>query len=128
MTAPAGAVPTREYDREFTTPVGFRARRRVGFDTDRGAVTRFVVQLEYLVGDEWMEVVRFDHDPASKHGHDVTTDGVHMDVHRDGVLIRTEEIFPSMSPNDAFTFAEEHLAEHAKRYSERFVKWHGIDR
>lgn len=30
--------------------------------------------------------------------------------------------------NDAFTFAEEHLAEHAKRYSERFVKWHGIDR
>ena len=75
-----------------------------------------------------MEVVRFDHDPASKHGHDVTNDGIHMDVYRDGELIRTEEIFPSMSPNDAFTFAEEHLAEHAKRYSERFVKWHGIDR
>ena len=121
-------MPTREYDREFTTPVGFRARRRVGFDTDRGTVTRFVVQLEYLVGDEWREVVRFDHDPESEHGHDVTVEGGHVDVYRDGDLIRTEEIFPPMSANDAFTFAEEHLAEHAKRYSERFVKWHGIDR
>jgi len=121
-------VPTREYDRVFTTPVGFHARRRIGFDTDRGRVTRFVVQLEYLVGDVWMDVVRFDHDPESNRGHDVTKDGVHVDVYRDGKLIRTEEIFPPMSPNDAFTFAEEHLAEHAKRYSERFVRWHGIDR
>ena len=63
MKPPTSAVPTREYDREFTTPVGFRARRRVGFDTDRGAVTRFVVQLEYRVGNGWVQAVRLDHDP-----------------------------------------------------------------
>lgn len=36
-------------------------------------MTRFVVQLEYRIGDEWMEVVRFDHDPESDHPHDVYT-------------------------------------------------------
>ena len=121
-------MPPREYDREFTTPVGFRARRRVGFDTDRGTVTRFVVQLEYLAADDWVEVVRFDHDPDSEHGHDVSTDGVHTDVYRDGKRLRSEEIFPPMSPNDAFTFAEEHLAEHVEGYLRRFERWHGIDR
>lgn len=116
------------YDREFTTALGYRVRRRVGVDTDRGDVTRFVVQLEYRVGGEWLEVVRFDHDPVSEHGHDVTVDGVHMDVYRDGRMVRTEEIFPPTSANDALTFVEEHLAEHVEGYLRRFERWHGTER
>jgi len=121
-------VPTREYDREFTSTLGHRVRRRVGFDTDRGVVTRFVVQLEYRIDDDWFEVVLFDHDPASEHGHDVRKDGVHMDVCRDGERIRSEEVFPPMSPNDAFTFVEEHFGEHVEGYLRRFERWHGTER
>ena len=121
-------MPTREYDREFVTVFDYRVRRRVGFDTQRGDVTRSVVQIEYRIDGDWLEVVRFDHDPASDHGHDVTKNGVHMDVYRDGERVRTEEIFPSMSPNDAFAFVEGHLAEHVEGYLRRFERWHGIDR
>lgn len=117
----------RDYDREFSTPLEYRARRRIAYSHDRGRVTRFVVQLEYRSNDEWVEIVRFDHDPGSDHGHDVTDDGVHMDVYRDGEKIRVEEIFPPMPASEALSFAEEHLAEHARRYVRRFEAWHGID-
>lgn len=80
----------REYDKEWTVPIGSRARRRTGITTGGGEVARFVVQLEYLVNDEWLQVVRYDHDPASDHGHDVAEKGLHMDVYRDGEQHRRE--------------------------------------
>ena len=116
----------REYDREFTTPLSYRARRRIGYSHERGEVTRFVVQLEYRLDDEWVEVVRFDHDPEGEQGHDVTVEGVHMDVYRDGEKVRSPEIFPPMPTNTALTSAEGHLTQHGKRYVKRFEEWHGI--
>ena len=116
----------REYDREFTTPLEYRVRRRIGYSHDRGEITRFVVQLEYRLDGDWAEIVRFDHDPEGKHGHDVTEEGVHMDVYQDGEKLRSEEIFPSMTANEALTFAEEYLNQHAERYIRRFEQWHGI--
>lgn len=118
----------REYDREFTDAVSGRVRRRLGYDHTGGEVTRFVVQLEYELGvGEWTPVVRFDHDPASEHGHDVTTEGVHMDVYQQGEKIRSGEVFPPMPAGEALTFAEAHLSEHAQRYTERFEAWHEIE-
>lgn len=116
----------RDYDREFTTPLNHRTRRRIGYSHDHGDVMRFVIQLEYRLDEEWVEVVRFDHDPESDHGHDVTVEGVHMDVYRDGEKLRSEEVFPPMPASDALTFAEEHLTQHAERYINRFETWHGI--
>jgi len=116
----------RDYDREFTTPLEYRVRRRIGYSHDHGEVTRFVVQMEYRLDGEWAEIVRFDHDPESDHGHDVTVEGVHMDVYRDGEKLRSEEVFPPMPASDALTFAEEHLNQHAERYIKRFETWHGI--
>jgi hypothetical protein len=116
----------REYDREFTTPVAYRVRRRIGYAHDHGTVTRFVVQIEYRMDDGWTAVVRFDHDSESDHGHDVTEEGVHMDVYRNGNKLRSEEVFPPMSASDALSFAEAHLNQHAERYIERFETWHGI--
>ncbi|MFC4553535.1 MULTISPECIES: DUF7718 family protein [Halorussus] len=116
----------REYDREFSTPHEHRVRRRIGYSHDHGEVTRFVVQLEYKLDDRWAEIVRFDHDPASDFGHDVSKEGVHMDVYRDGEKIQSEEVFPPMPPDEALTFAEEHLNQHAERYIKRFEEWHGI--
>lgn len=60
-------------------------------------MTRFAGQLEYRLDEEWAEVVRFDYDPEGEQGHDVTTDGVHMDVYRDGEKVRSPEIFPPMA-------------------------------
>lgn len=114
----------REYDREFTTPLRYRTRRRIGYTHDRGEVTRFVVQLEYNLDGEWREVVRFDHDPESDHGHDVTREGVHMDVYRNGEKVRKEELFPPMPASEALTAAEEHINNRAKRYVRRFQGWH----
>ncbi|TQQ82338.1 DUF7718 family protein [Halonotius roseus] len=121
-----GEKEPREYDREYTTPLKHRTRRRIGYTQHRGTVTRFVVQLEYRVDGEWMEVVRFDHDPKSDHAHDVTEEGVHMDVYRDGDKLRSEEVFPPMRAGEALTFAEEHLNQHAERYINRFETWHEI--
>jgi hypothetical protein len=89
-------------------------------------VTRFVVQLEYRFNGDWREIVRFDHDPESDRAHDVTREGVHMDVYRDGEKLRSEEVFPPMHASDALTFAEEHLNQHAERHIKRFEIWHGI--
>lgn len=74
----------RGYDREWTTQTGTTVRRRLGYSHEQGEVTRFVVQLEYLYEKEWMPVVRYDHDPMSDQGHDVTDEGLHIDVYRDG--------------------------------------------
>jgi hypothetical protein len=115
-----------EYDREFETPIAYRVRRRMGYSHDRGGVTKFVVQLEYRLDDGWSEVVRFDHDPEAPDGHDVTEEGLHMDIYREGKKIRTEDVFPPLPANTALNFADEHMKEHAERYIKRFEQWHGI--
>jgi len=120
----------RDYDRTYTKALSHRARIRMGYSTERGDVTRFVAQIEYDHDGEWRAVVRFDHDGTgvAEHAHDVTTEGVHMDVYRDGEKYRTEEIFPPMPAGQALTNAEEHLSMHAERYIQRFDTWHRTDR
>jgi len=121
-----GEDEPREYDHTYEDVVDYGVRRRAGYSRNRQTITRFVAQLEYRLDGEWHTIVRFDHDPASDHGHDVTTEGVHMDVYRDGQKERVEEVFPPMDATDAFSFAEEHLKQHAERYINRFEKWYGI--
>ncbi|MFB6165287.1 MAG: hypothetical protein ABEJ31_09030 [Haloarculaceae archaeon] len=121
----------RDYDREFTAHAGHRARRRLGIDVERGTVTRFALQLEYLVdpeGGEWAEVVRYDHDGTgeSEFAHDVTEDGLHIDVYRDGEKIDSHELTPPLPAGEALDVAEEHLKEHLEGYVRRYERWHGI--
>ena len=116
----------RDYDREYTTRRGTTVRRRLGYSHDLGEVTRFVVQLEYLYEDEWTPVVRYDHDPASMHGHDVTDEGLHIDVYRDGEKYRQEYVAPPMPAGVALDFAEDHLNENTQRFTRRFEEWHEI--
>jgi hypothetical protein len=123
---------SRNYDKEFTTRVHRRAHRRLGIDVDRGQVKRFVVQLEYLVDphpEAWEPVVRYDHDAegSAEATHDVTEDGLHIDIYRDGEKIDSHELTPPLPANDALSAAEEHLTEHLQGYVRRFKKWHGID-
>ena len=121
----------RDYDKAYTAPMGGPVRQRVGIDLERGRVTRFVVQLEYLIEpqtDEWAVVVRYDHDAegSAEATHDVTEEGLHIDIYRDGEKIDSHELTPPLPANDALNAAEEHLADHLEGYVRRFEQWHGI--
>ena len=121
----------RDYDKAYTAPMGGPVRQRVGIDLERGRVTRFVVQLEYLIEpqtDEWAVVVRYDHDAegSAEATHDVTEEGLHIDIYRDGEKIDSHELTPPLPPNDALNAAEEHLSDHLEGYVRRFEQWHGI--
>lgn len=120
----------RDYDREFTTPIRGPLRQRVGLDVVQGTVTRFVVQLEYHHDGEWHTVVRYDHDGTdeSEHAHDVTTEGLHIDIYQDDEKTVTEFIAPPIPAGDALDRAEEHLSENLERFIERYEQWHGINR
>ena len=133
------ADPKREYDRTHLKPLDpSGARLRVAFDRDRSpstsAISRFMVQLEHLPeGDDpddesnWLEVVRSDHGPGEGE-HDVTGEGVHLDVYRSGSKIGTDQLAGPMPPTSGFDRAEEHIRESAKAYVNRYQQWLRIDR
>ena len=52
-------------DYEVTPPpdrLADRVQLRTAFSTERGEVTRFMIQLEYWLEGDWRGVVRYDHD------------------------------------------------------------------
>lgn len=72
------------FDRNYAlrTPGG-RFEIGVGIDIVRGTVTRFIVQLQLAnvpYGAVDQQIARIDHNPTSIHGHDVTSEGIHVDV------------------------------------------------
>ena len=99
---------------------------RTAFSTHRGVVTRFAIQLEYWIAGDWCEVVRYDHDQDAPGGHDVTADGLHRDVYRDGEKHRTIPVSPPVPANAAFQYAEDDLRENVERFVKRFERWHGV--
>ena len=119
-----------EYDREFVKPIGLPgAQLRVGYSRDRAEVTAFVVQLETRLESqgEWVEVVRSDHS-TSAGGHDVTREGVHLDVYRGSEKVDTEQLTGPVPVDVAFDEAEERITDDAERYVERYREWHKNDR
>jgi len=123
----------RDYDKEFTAPEGGPVRRRTGIDVDQGELTRFVVQLEYLldpITEEWATVVRYDHDNlgSDEVTHDVTEEGLHIDIYRDGEKVDSNELTPPLPAKKALDTVEDHLAEHLEGYVRRFERWQGIKR
>ena len=115
------------YEQEFTTVINRRSQIRIGLSTDKGDVTRFFVQLEYWREGDWMEVVRFDHNPNTEFGHDITEDGLHMDIYRDGEKYRVREDFPAVKLNRAPRYCTVYIREHADRILRRFEKWHNVN-
>ena len=105
-----------------------RVQFRIAFSTDSGEVTRFLAQLEYWRAGEWQEIVRYDHDSEAAGGHDVEAEGLHRDVFRDGSKYRTELVLEGISANEALEYAEDDLRENVERYTQRFERWHEVDR
>lgn len=112
------------------------ARIRRELDIDHGTVIRFVVQLEYNVAahssshiePDWRVVARFDHDAMAPGGHDVTEEGLHLDIYRDGHRYQRLRGFPLLPAGRAMRFAEETFRVRARRLLARFEQWHDIDR
>lgn len=85
---------------------------RVRFELDRNRVVQFVVQLECLLGDEWIPVVRYD----TAHGF----------AHRD-------LLYPLQPPekkemlvkdlNKGLNYALQDLAANWEKYRKRYEQW-----
>lgn len=72
------------FDRHYVVRTGrSNCRIGVGLDTTRGAIEQFLVQLETRLAAgrvQWVQVARVDHNPANPVGHDLESEGVHVDV------------------------------------------------
>lgn len=112
------------FDREWTKTAGRRARQRLGYSHTRGEVTRFLVQLEYWLEGEWVPIVRYDHDIEGEMAHDVTEEGLHIDIYREGTKYATEYITGPIPAGVALDLAEDHLSQNAERFLRRFEAWH----
>jgi hypothetical protein len=77
-TSPSG------FDRQYVLPTSHeRCRIWLGLDVYRGDVQRFLVQLQRAPrGDRrvWTQIARVDHNPTGLDGHDLQTEGIHVDV------------------------------------------------
>ena len=112
------------------------AKIRREIRTESGEVTRFVMQLEYDVNatpdgrgeSDWRVVARFDHDPEEGQGHDVTEEGLHMDLYRNEEKYRRTWDFPAVELNDAPGYCQEYLRRHSDWLLSRFEEWHEISR
>lgn len=72
---------------EYGTTYGVQAddncRIVVRFDKVRGALDRFVVQLQLQKAPEtWTTIAQIDHAPRDNNGHDLFVEGVHVDIYR----------------------------------------------
>lgn len=103
------------------------ARVRVEIEKHGGVPTRFVVQLERRVDGDWFQVVRFDHDPANPMGHDITEEGLHMDIYRDAEKIRVKDDFPSVPLTYAPRYCIAYIQQHADQLLHRFEQWHDLN-
>jgi hypothetical protein len=116
-----------EYD---ITPVPNRlaeaVQLRIAFSKERGTITRFMVQLEYWLDSDWREIVRYDHARDAPGGHDITEEGLHRDVFRDGEKVETVQVSGPIPANEGFNYAEDDLRKDAEHYTKRFEQWHDI--
>lgn len=57
----------------------------VGFDQEQGHIPRFLVMLHYQVSQspvQWGAIARMDHNDRAARGHDVYSEGLHVDIAR----------------------------------------------
>lgn len=114
---------------EVTPPpdrIADRVQIRSGFTTERGEVIRFMVQLEYWYEGNWTPVVRYDHDRYAEGGHDITEEGLHMDIYRNGEKVDVKDVSGAIPAAEGFDYAEDDLRENIQQYIKRFEQWHDI--
>ena len=95
---------------EYVVVLAEDVRKRHRHETDRGKVTHFTVQLEMLVGDHWLPVLRYD----CAHGFS------HRDAYnRQGQQTKTAL---DLGFAHALTFADWDINENWETYCDKFMK------
>ena len=99
---------------EFRRLLDYDNALRVMFESERGQILRFVVQLEcqFVEDGEWVTIVTYD----TAHGY----------AHRDIMRPNEKEEKTRMSVqdnNEAFTIAMEDVVEKRYDYRRRYKKW-----
>lgn len=115
------------HDKDYTDWIEYpHAQLRFILNTERGTPTQFLVQLEYRLEDGWEPVVRFDHNPDGVYGHDITEEGLHMDIYRDGEKHLVRRDFPPVELSNAPDYCESYIENHADRLFRRYKEWHNL--
>jgi len=97
----------RDYMYEFAEGIRLRAR----FLHSRGFITKFLIQLEKRLEDDWQPVIRYD----NAHGQP------HMDIlDRNGRQISKQWLY--QANNEALTAALNDIKAHWREYIERYMK------
>lgn len=96
-------------ERQYLIFLDVDARKRHYHKTEAGKITRFAVQLEIKIGNQWKEVVRYDcaHDYAHKDCYD-----------RRG---RQRKINLYLRYEDALLLADDDINENWEVYRDRFL-------
>lgn len=110
------------------------ARIRREREIRRGEMQYFVVQLEYDIqatptGEnepDWQPVARFDHNTDPAHGHDISVEGLHLDIYKDGEKYTVKTGFPNVSLDTAPEFCERYFEVNGGRLLEQFEHWHDL--
>lgn len=89
----------------------------------------FYVQLEYnrspnpIMEEDWQDIAWFDHQPSHRFGHDITKEGLHMDLQHPTGNNRKVKDFPSIPLADAPTFCEKYFDENYVEICDQYLKW-----
>lgn len=109
-------------------------RLRFYLATSSGDVEKFTIQIEYNLGfassypDAWRPVARFDHNPYSKKGHDVESEGLHMDVlDADNTKHDVKRGFPPVPLDETPEYCEEYLLNREEELVGGFERRNGIN-
>jgi hypothetical protein len=99
---------------EFRRLLDFDNALRVMFETERGEILRFVVQLEcqFVENGEWTPVVRYD----TAHGY-AHRDVMHPTQREEKMEITVQDY------NKALTIAMEDIVEKRYEYRRRYEQW-----
>lgn len=99
---------------------------RYGAIIARGTVKEFVVQLHRWQDGVWRPVCQFDHTPSQSGGHDVTTEGIHLDLFdadRGKVDVETADHPGPIHPNAAYRYASRYIKRRNERLIQRWPTW-----
>ena len=96
-------------DIEYERQLDFDARMRARYHVARGRVSRFIVQLEVLLEEQWRPVVRYD--TSHRFAHKVL-------YRRRGRVVKSDL---KMSFEEALTHALDDLRDNWETYREEFL-------
>lgn len=116
----------------FRTVIHPTLRMRVEMSIKNGTLTSFLVQLEYDQNEtfrsdqsDWIPVVRFDHNRGTDYfRHDVTEEGLHMDVYRftgqEAIYVHQKTGFPRLALNKYPRYCILYIEDNLKPIMRRF--------